>query len=434
MEKMIHGNKIHVLIFPAGEVNAAELHDALCSCVNIEVYGASSEDRHGRFLFKNYKTGLPNISDGSFMQEFNRVLDEWQIDFIFPTHGTVAEYFASCRNMLHAGVICADSRTAHICRDKRLAYELFQGEGFCPEIYSGFDRLPVFMKPRRGQGAIGAKLINSRQDVPAGLDLNDYVICEYLPGEEYTVDCLTDRHGSLTAVMPRSRQRLLAGITVRGKDETLTEEIRRIASCINEKLGFLGLWYFQIKKDVHGKFKLLEVSARCAGSMCLSRALGVNLPLLSVYAACGRSIEVIQNPYHVMADRTLLSRYRIDYIYDRVYMDLDDTLIIQDKVCLPVIRFVYQCRNCGIPVCLLTRHNDSHHDSDTECLSRHAVSTDLFEQIISLGAGEEKPDYIKPEGSIFIDNSYQERKKVFDRHHIPVFDVEGMEVLADWRS
>jgi len=253
-------------------------------------------------------------------------------------------------------------------------------------------------------------------------------------GEEYTVDCLTDRHGSLTAVMPRSRQRLLAGITVRGKDETLTEEIRRIASCINEKLGFLGLWYFQIKKDVHGKFKLLEVSARCAGSMCLSRALGVNLPLLSVYAACGRSIEVIQNPYHVMADRTLLSRYRIDYIYDRVYMDLDDTLIIQDKVCLPVIRFVYQCRNCGIPVCLLTRHNDSHHDSDTECLSRHAVSTDLFEQIISLGAGEEKPDYIKPEGSIFIDNSYQERKKVFDRHHIPVFDVEGMEVLADWRS
>lgn len=38
MEKMIHGNKIHVLIFPAGEVNAAELHDALCSCVNIEVY------------------------------------------------------------------------------------------------------------------------------------------------------------------------------------------------------------------------------------------------------------------------------------------------------------------------------------------------------------------------------------------------------------
>lgn len=246
MEKMIHGNKIHVLIFPAGEVNAAELHDALCSCVNIEVYGASSEDRHGRFLFKNYKTGLPNISDGSFMQEFNRVLDEWQIDFIFPTHDTVAEYFASCRNMLHAGVICADSRTAHICRDKRLAYELFQGEGFCPEIYSGFDRLPVFMKPRRGQGAIGAKLINSRQDVPAGLDLNDYVICEYLPGEEYTVDCLTDRHGSLTAVMPRSRQRLLAGITVRGKDETLTEEIRRIASCINEKLGFLGLWYFQI--------------------------------------------------------------------------------------------------------------------------------------------------------------------------------------------
>ena len=37
MEKMIHGNKIHVLIFPAGEVNAAELHDALCSLSLIHI-------------------------------------------------------------------------------------------------------------------------------------------------------------------------------------------------------------------------------------------------------------------------------------------------------------------------------------------------------------------------------------------------------------
>lgn len=434
MERMVYRNKLHVLIFPAGEVNSAELHDALSACVNIEVYGASSEDRHGGFLFSNYKAGLPDISDRSFIREFNQVLDAWQIDYIFPTHDTVVEFLASCRNMLHAGVICADWETARICRDKSLTYEVFHDESFCPEVYSGFGRLPVFMKPRRGQGAKGARMIATEQDVPDGINMDDYVICEYLPGEEYTVDCLTDGQGSLKAVLPRSRQRLLAGITVRGRDEKLTEEIRHIASRINGKLSFLGLWYFQIKKDACGKFKLLEVSARCAGNMCLSRAQGVNLPLLSVYAACGRSIEVFRNPYHVTVDRTLLSRYRIDYSYDRVYMDLDDTIIVRDKVCLPVIRFLYQCRNHCIPVYLLTRHNASHDDSDTECLDRYSISEALFEKVVSLESGDEKADYIEPVRSIFIDNSYKERKKVYDRHHIPVFDVEGMEVLFDWRS
>lgn len=45
-------NKIKVLVFPAGEVNALELHDALSSCVNVTLYGASSVDRHGPYIFK----------------------------------------------------------------------------------------------------------------------------------------------------------------------------------------------------------------------------------------------------------------------------------------------------------------------------------------------------------------------------------------------
>ena len=40
-------NKIKVLVFPAGEINSVELHDALSHNVNIEVFGCSSVDRHG---------------------------------------------------------------------------------------------------------------------------------------------------------------------------------------------------------------------------------------------------------------------------------------------------------------------------------------------------------------------------------------------------
>ncbi len=52
-------HKTKVLIFPAGEINSIEIHDSLSTCVNIELYGASSVDRHGGYVFRNYISGVP---------------------------------------------------------------------------------------------------------------------------------------------------------------------------------------------------------------------------------------------------------------------------------------------------------------------------------------------------------------------------------------
>ena len=46
---------------------------------------------------------------------------------------------------------------------------------------------------------------------------------------------------------------------------------------------------------------------------------------------------------------------------------------------------------------------------------------------------ENKEDYIKKEKAIFIDNMYAERKSVITKLGIPVFDVDAIEVLLDWR-
>jgi hypothetical protein len=260
------------------------------------------------------------------------------------------------------------------------------------------------------------------------------VICEYLPGEELTVDCFTDRDGALQAILPRSRQRVFGGVSVRARNEPLTEEIENIAATINSRLRFLGLWYFQIKRDSGGNYKLLEISARCAGTMCLSRALGVNLPLLSVYAAMGRKTEVLKNSYNVTVDRTLISRYKTDLVYDRVYIDLDDTIVVNDKINFQTVRFLYQCANERKRVSLITRHHYDHSDSVTDILKRYKISEDLFDEIIEIEFDKPKYEAIESNGAIFIDNAYVERKAVYENLRIPVFDVDGIEVLLDWRT
>lgn len=420
-------DKINVLIFPAGEINSIELHSALSTCVNIELYGASSLDRHGEYVFKNYISGLPLISDLDFLNKFNSLLEENRIDIVFPTHDSVALFLANNQDQLKAKLICADKTTTEICRDKKKTYEILKDCDFIPQVFDTVDELPVFIKPSEGQGSVGAKLINSITELPQ--DLSSYVICEYLPGEEYTVDCLTDKNRVLKIVSPRSRKRMMAGVCVSGKTEILTDEIYNIADQINKRLNFKGLWWFQIKRDKNNKWKLLEISTRCAGTMCLTRARGINLPLLSVYVFLGYDVEAEANPVSIVLDRTLISRYQIDYNYNSVYFDFDDTLVVNNKVHLPAIKFLYQCKNENKKVILITKHSQDIY----ETLAKFAISSSLFNEIIHIKPHEEKREFITPSEAIFVDNAYQERKKIQKKHGIPTFDVDGLEVLINWR-
>ena len=418
----------NVLVFPAGEVNSVELHDSLAYNVNIKLFGASSIDRHGGYIFENYYSGLPLISDDDFIEKFNEYLKQHDIDFIFPTHDSVATYLSNHSKELFSKVITADERTCAICRDKKKTYDLFSDCDFVPTIYKKIEKYPIFIKPREGQGSVGALLIRSKDEIP-NIDFSSYVISEYLPGEEYTVDCLTDNHGRLSVISPRSRNRMMAGISVAGKNEKLTKEIIDIANTINERLSFIGLWWFQIKKDSRDKWKLLEISTRCAGTMGLTRSLGVNLPLLSVYVAAGQDINTIINDYSVKLDSTLIRRYSLGISYEYVYIDYDDTIIVRNLVNLKIIWLLYQFRNNGKKVILITKHDgDLEEDMEKKCISKR-----LFNSIYLVKQGEEKYEYVKKENAIFIDNSYSEREKVYNNCKIPVFDVDGADFLMDWK-
>ena len=62
-------------------------------------------------------------------------------------------------------------------------------------------------------------------------------------------------------------------------------------------------------------------------------------------------------------DSSLIRRYSIDIKYKEVYIDFDDTIIINGKVYLKAIWFLYQCINNKVPVNLLTRHENKIFDT-----------------------------------------------------------------------
>lgn len=421
--------KINVLIFPC-ESNSNELHDALSYCFNVNVYGASSVQRHGKFIYKNYNCEMPYVTSPDFINVFNKYIDDNLIDLIFPTHDTISLFLAEHADQLHAKPVQGDVETNQICRSKIKTHTLFKDCDFAPVRYKSIEEIvyPVFVKPDEGEGAHGAYMCKSEECLKH-IDFSKNIITEFLPGKEYTIDCFTDKNGKLCYISPRTRDRIWGGMAVESHSVELSYEIENIAQTINQRLKFLGLWYFQLREDVKGKLKLMEISVRCAGTMCMTRAKGVNLPLLTVYAAMGYDTNVYDNNISIKMDRSLIGRYDLNIEYDTVYIDFDDTITLRGNVNPLAMYFLYQCHNKNIKVFLLTRHIDNIHDS----LAKYAISESLFTSIILVSDEAQKSQYITEPKSIFIDNMFKERTVVHNSLGIPVFDADAFEFLLDWK-
>jgi hypothetical protein len=197
-----------------------------------------------------------------------------------------------------------------------------------------------------------------------------------------------------------------------------------IAEVINSYLNFNGAWFFQLKENSKGELVLLEVASRLGGSSSLFRNKGINFALLSVFCALGLPVEIQLNSFQVVLDRALHSKFKVDFVFDTVYVDLDDCLIIDGKVNIDLVKFLFQCLNNSKALVLLTRH--VYNVSDT--LQSFRLNN-LFDQIIQISDSTPKSKYIVASSAIFIDDSFRERKEVMINKRIPVFSPDALECL-----
>ncbi len=423
--------KKNVLIFPAGAENALEIYDSLKYNVHIQVYGASGKSDYARYAYpaNHYFEGDLYINDSDFNEKFNQVLQQFSIDYVIPAHDTIALYLKENEMNFIAQIICSPYETAKIARSKKKIYENLKEYSFIPWTtccVNEISEYPVFMKPDIGEGAKGTKLLRNQEEAKQALTENpDSLICEYLPGEELTVDCFTDSKRNLLFAGARTRERITMGISFCSKNVSTPMEVRDIAETLNKKFVFRGAWFFQVKKDKNGKFKLMEFSVRQAGTMGLYRQLGVNFALLSVFDWMGYEVSILQNSQNIQLERRLTNSYNLEYEYDTIYLDLDDTLIVENRVNTVLMQLIYQWENDNKSVILLTKHDGQ----PQVTLKNLKIDPNLFEEIILLSGTESKAEYIKDKKSIFIDNYFPERKRVQEDCGIPVFDVDAIECL-----
>lgn len=424
---------INILVFPCGSEVGLEINKSLKDIYFIKLFGGSSVDDHGKWEYENYIGEIPFINDENFVDKLNSILNKYSIDFVFPALDSVLLKLAEIRNSLNAEVLMSANETIEICRNKNSTYKHLAECDFLPEVYTNINEVkeyPVLLKPAVGQGAQGVKIINNYDELSFELmhRKEEQAICEFLPGTEYTVDCFTDINRTLKFCAHRSRKRIKSGISVNSILEKDNKRIIEIAKIINSKFKFRGAWFFQVKLSKNNEFKLMEIGTRVAGTMCVERARGVNLPLLTVFDALGYPVEIKPQFDFVETDRALNNCFNINFKFDELYIDYDDTLVIHNKINLQAITLLYKCVNNGIPVILITKHLTDIYAA----LDENKIDDKLFKKIIQIKPDEHKFGYITPsKDALFLDDSFKERREIIEKFGIKAVGVDMLEVFLN---
>jgi hypothetical protein len=189
----------------------------------------------------------------------------------------------------------------------------------------------------------------------------------------------------------------------------------------------------------------MEIAPRIPGAMALHRSLGINFPLLSLYAHLGRPTNVlVLSLREVTCCKVYANHYAFDDLstISALYVDLDDTLLIhasssqnsdltpqksRPKANPKVAALLYEARAVGMPVHLITRHR-----SDVAVsLDLASIHTGLFETVIHIN-NEETPKsaFILARPSALLDDSFRERQDACNAG-ILTFDIDALEILRD---
>jgi len=288
-----------VLIAPAGSGMAITAIKSLKRDSNIEIIVADSNHLAPALNMGLKSYTIPLLEDERFFPVLEQIIESESIDVFIPCLDPFLIPVAKNRDRLEAlgtKVMISPVESIELSRDKWEMYRKLRGK--IPLPASWIDRkdaqskgYPLFIKPRDGSGSIDAYRIDTAEELEFYYrKVRNPIIQEYLPGREYTVDCLADLEGNLTVSSPRERIKTKAGICTisRTVRNSILEEI---ALKITEEVRITGPFFFQAKEDINGTPKVTELNIRLSGTMVLTTEAGANIPLIATKILLGEKID-----------------------------------------------------------------------------------------------------------------------------------------------
>jgi carbamoyl-phosphate synthase large subunit len=274
----------------------------------------------------HHRVAVPLIKDPGYVPALRALCDEHGVGAIVPLTDLDIETLAQARadgDLPEA--LVPPPRAATATYDKYAAHLELQRLGLPspPTVLPGEEPpfFPVMVKPRRGSGADSIHLARDAEEAA--------FFCRYvedklpmvqkrMDGDEFSIDCLSDRDGRCLNAIPRSMLESRGGESIKGTvldEPELVDLGRRVV----EALEVRGPCTVQVFRDSEVELGITDVNTRFGGAFpapMYAALPGRTYPELIVRMARGESVEP-----HV-------GEYRAGMTFTRYYwqLELDDEL------------------------------------------------------------------------------------------------------------
>ena len=180
---------------------------------------------------------------------------------------------------------------------------------------------PVFLKPRRASGSVGAAAAATSAMLHAlAAGREDLIVQEFVRGREFTVDCFAAEPGRVVAAVPRERLAIKSGVSVKALTHA-NATIEATAARVVETSRHVGAANVQGMWDGE-TFRVIEMNPRVSGTLALTTRSGINFGSLMLDLAEGRPISDRRGMH--AAGLTML-RY-----WQEVYEDANGEVAVDD--------------------------------------------------------------------------------------------------------
>lgn len=272
---------------------------------------------------------VPPVTDPSYCDVILDICKKEQVDIYFPNISAELNIVAKrVEEFKEIGVIVSISNmeSVDISNNKLRTYQMLQKAGISvPKFYAvhsvedfiegcrymGYPDKPVCIKIANGSGSRGVRIIDakkSRYDIfvkekpnsfytsyddmlsilrePEHLD--EMMLVEYMPGNEYTVDLLAENGEVLYMVGRENVVSLMsiAQVSILAPDESAYNISKAIVKLLNMD-GNVG---FDFMRNEKGEAVLMDINPRQTATLSVIAAGGVNLPYLRIKQLLGEEL------------------------------------------------------------------------------------------------------------------------------------------------
>ena len=271
---------------------------------------------------------VPRIDDPTYISEILKICEKEEINAVTTCIDPEIMLLAKHRrefSEIGVEVLSPFEETAKLCFDKYSFYRYLTENGistvmtwgtieeFNLDYKMGKVNFPVFVKPRTGSGSVGARKIESFEDLCIAMNNDSSLIIQEFMGdaEDLDADVYVDTisHRPVSVFSKRKLETKIGGAskTVSFKDTKLVEFVCKALSVFkfNGPID-MDLWYKE------GKYYLSEINPRFGGAYLHAYGAGVDF------------VRLIENNLNGIENKPCFGNYD-----DDVVMMMYDSVVIQ---------------------------------------------------------------------------------------------------------